>query len=104
MGSGIAQVSAHAGLSVIMQDVTDALLNRGLMTIGKSLQRDVDKQRLALDEKQQIISRITPTKDLADLHDTDFVLEAITEDPKVKSELFKGLDQMVRPDVILASN
>ena len=104
MGSGIAQVSARAGLSVIMQDVTDALLNRGLMTIGKSLQRDVDKQRLALDEKQQIISRITPTKDLADLRDTDFVLEAITEDPTVKSELFKGLDQTVRPDVILASN
>ena len=104
MGSGIAQVSARAGLSVIMQDVTDALLNRGLMTIGKSLQRDVDKQRLSLDEKQQIISRITPTKDLADLRDTDFVLEAITEDPTVKSELFKGLDQTVRPDVILASN
>ena len=104
MGSGIAQVSARAGLSVIMQDVTDAFLSRRLTTIDKSLQRDVDKQRLTLDEKQQIISRITPTKDPADLRDTDFLVEAVTEDSTVKLDLFKRLDQTVKPEVILASN
>lgn len=104
MGNGIAQVSARAGLSVIMQDLTDDFLSRGLMSIDKSLQRDVDKQRLALDDKQQIISRITPTKDLAELGDTDFVVEAVTEELAVKLDIFRRLDQTVRPDVILASN
>lgn len=104
MGNGIAQISARAGLSVVMHDVTDEFLGRGLLTINKSLQRDVDKERLALDEKQQIVSRIKPTKELADLGDVDFVVEAITEDLTVKVDLFRRLDQTVRPDVILASN
>jgi 3-hydroxybutyryl-CoA dehydrogenase len=104
MGNGIAQISARAGLSVVMHDVTDEFLGRGLLTIDKSLQRDVDKQRLALDEKQQIVSRIKPTKELADLGDVDFVVEAITEDLTVKVDLFRRLDQTVRADVILASN
>jgi len=104
MGSGIAQVSARAGLSVVMQDVTDEFLSRGLLTIDKSLQRDVDKQRLGLDEKQQIVSMIKPTRDLADLRDVDFVVEAVTEDLTVKLDLFRRLDQTVRPNVILSSN
>ena len=104
MGNGIAQISARAGLSVVMHDVTDEFLGRGLLTINKSLQRDVDKERLALDEKQQIVSRIKPTKELADLGDVDFVVEAITEDLTVKVDLFRRLDQTVRADVILASN
>ncbi len=104
MGNGIAQISARAGLSVVMHDVTDEFLGRGLLTIDKSLQRDVDKERLALDEKQQIVSRIKPTKELADLGDVDFVVEAITEDLTVKVDLFRRLDQTVRADVILASN
>jgi 3-hydroxybutyryl-CoA dehydrogenase len=104
MGNGIAQISARAGLSVVMHDVTDEFLARGLLTIDKSLQRDVDKKRLALDEKQQIVSRIKPTKEIAGLRDVDFVVEAITEDLKVKVGLFRRLDQTVRADVILASN
>jgi len=104
MGNGIAQISARAGLSVVMHDVTDEFLGRGLLAIDKSLQRDVDKERLALDEKQQIVSRIKPTKELADLSDVDFAVEAITEDLGVKLDLFRRLDQTVRPDVILASN
>jgi 3-hydroxybutyryl-CoA dehydrogenase len=104
MGNGIAQVSARAGFSVLMHDVTDEFLNRGLGAIEKSLQRDVDKQRLSLDEKQTIISRIKATKDVSDLSGVDFVVEAITEDLAVKLDMFKRLDATARPDVILSSN
>ncbi|HEX8186446.1 MAG TPA: 3-hydroxybutyryl-CoA dehydrogenase [Blastocatellia bacterium] len=104
MGNGIAQAAARAGLKVVMRDVSDDFLKRGLSTIDKSLQRDVDKQRLASDEKQEIIARIKPVTNLANLHEMDFVVEAITEDFSVKSEVFRQLDQIVRPDVILASN
>ncbi len=104
MGNGIAQVAARAGLAVVMRDVADEFLKRGLSTIDKSLQRDVDKQRLASAEKQEIIERIKPTTDLSDLRETDFVVEAITEDLAAKSEIFRSLDKIVRPEVILASN
>ena len=104
MGNGIAQVAARAGLAVVMRDVADEFLKRGLSTIDKSLQRDVDKQRLASAEKQEIIERIKHTTDLSDLRETDFVVEAITEDLAAKSEIFRSLDKIVRPEVILASN
>jgi len=104
MGSGIAQVAARAALNVIMHDVTDEFLSRGLVNIDKSLQRDVDKQRLTSDEKQQIVSQIRPTTKLADLGSVDFVIEAITEDPVVKADMFRRVDAIVRNDVILASN
>ena len=104
MGSGIAQVSARAGFSVVMHDVTDEFLGRGVLAIDKSLQRDVDKERLALDEKQQILSRIKPTRELADLRDVDLAIEAITENLAAKSDLLRRLDQTVRPGVIMASN
>jgi 3-hydroxybutyryl-CoA dehydrogenase len=104
MGSGIAQVAARAGLSVVMHDVTDEFLARGFSTIDKSIQRDVDKQRLVAKEKDGIMSRIRPTRDLAALAEADFLVEAVTEDLAVKRDLFQKLDQIVRPDVILASN
>ncbi|MFY9571774.1 MAG: 3-hydroxybutyryl-CoA dehydrogenase [Blastocatellia bacterium] len=104
MGNGIAQVAARAGLPVVLHDVTDEFLNRGLSAIDSSLNRDVDKQRLALNEKQQIISRINPSKELSDLGDVDFVVEAVTENLTVKSDLFRQLDRIVKPEVILASN
>jgi 3-hydroxybutyryl-CoA dehydrogenase len=104
MGSGIAQVSARASFTVIMHDVTDEFLGRGLVNIDKSLQRDVDKQRLTSGEKQQIVSRIRPTTKIADLGSVDFVIEAITEDPIAKADMFRRVDAIVRPEVILASN
>ncbi|HSQ19058.1 MAG TPA: 3-hydroxybutyryl-CoA dehydrogenase [Blastocatellia bacterium] len=104
MGNGIAQVSARSGLFVVMQDVSEELLGRGLQAIDKSLQRDIEKQRLMPEEKQQIVSRIKPTKDLGDISEVDFVIEAVTEDLAVKKDLFRLLDQTVRSDVILASN
>jgi len=104
MGNGIAQTAARAGLEVVMHDVSEELIAGGLSTIGKSLQRDVDKERLTLDDKDGIISRIKTTTDLADLSSTEFVVEAVTENFAVKSELFRRLDKVVAPPVILASN
>ncbi|HKP85789.1 MAG TPA: 3-hydroxybutyryl-CoA dehydrogenase [Blastocatellia bacterium] len=104
MGNGIAQAAARAGLSVVMRDVTDEFLKRGLSTVDKSLQRDVDKERLSPQEKQEIISRIRPSTELAALRDCDFVVEAITESLPAKSDVLRQLDQMTRPEVILASN
>lgn len=104
MGNGIAQVGARAGLSVVMHDVTDELLSRGMSAIDKSLQRDVDKQRMTVEEKGQIVSRIKPSTELADVRDTDFVVEAVTENLAVKTGLFTRIDRIVRDEVILASN
>jgi 3-hydroxybutyryl-CoA dehydrogenase len=104
MGNGIAQTAARAGLSVVIHDVADEFIARGLSSIGKSLQRDVDKQRLTSEDKRAIISRIKTTTDLADLSSTEFVVEAVTENLAVKSELFRRLDRIVAPPVILASN
>ena len=104
MGNGIAQVAARAGLDVILRDVTHDLLVRALGTIDKSLQRDVDKQRLTVEAKREIIARIKSTTVVADFESVDFVVEAIYEDFSAKAELLKELDRVCRAEVILASN
>jgi len=104
MGNGIAQVAARAGFQVVMRDIGEDFLARGMKAIDKSLQRDVDKERLAPAEKQAIVERIRTTTDLSEFRDAFLVVEAITEDLQVKTELFKTLDQIARPDAILASN
>ena len=104
MGNGIAQVAARAGYTVVMRDVKDEFLERGMSAIDKSLQRDVDKERLKEAEKQSIIGRISTTTELGALREASFVIEAVTEDLQVKTEVFKTLDQITKPDAILASN
>jgi 3-hydroxybutyryl-CoA dehydrogenase len=104
MGNGIAQVAARAGYDVVMRDVTEEFLQRGLQAIDKSLQRDVDKERLGENEKHQIIKRIKTTTELSSLTGAAFVIEAITEDQNIKTNLFRELDQIVNPATILASN
>jgi 3-hydroxybutyryl-CoA dehydrogenase len=104
MGNGIAQVAARAGFAVAMRDVSEDLLKRGLATIDKSLQRDVDKARLTGDDKQQIVARLRTTVELDDLSDCDFVIEAITENFEAKAEVFRALDRLLRREAILASN
>ena len=104
MGNGIAQVAARAGYDVVMRDVSEHFLQRGMQAIDKSLQRDVDKERLAENEKQQIISRIRTTTELQALSAASFVIEAITEDQNIKTGLFRELDQIVSRQSILASN
>ena len=104
MGNGIAQVAARAGFQVLMRDLTEDFLKRGFSTIDKNLQRDVDKARLSVEEKQEILARIATTTELDAFGEVDFVVEAISEDFRIKSELFETLDKIVRPEVILASN
>jgi len=104
MGNGIAQVAARAGFDVVMRDVAPEFLARGRAAIDKSLQRDVDKERLSADEKQTILGRVRTTTDLDDLRDAFIVVEAVTENLNLKSELFKALDGIMKSHAILASN
>jgi 3-hydroxybutyryl-CoA dehydrogenase len=104
MGNGIAQVAARAGFHVVMRDVGEEYLQRGLQAIDKSLHRDVDKGRLTADEKQEILARVRTTTDVADLSGASFVVEAITESYEAKREVFAALDRVVGPEAILASN
>lgn len=104
MGNGIAQVCARAGYAVVMRDIKQEFLERGLQTINKSLQRDVDKERLKEEEKREIISRIKPTTDWDALKEASLVVEAVSEDFNIKSEVFRQLDELTGPEVILASN
>ena len=104
MGNGIAQVAARAGFDVVMRDVSDEFLARGMTAIDGSLQRDVDKERLSREEKQAIIGRIKTTTDLSGLSDALIVVEAVTEDIAVKTEVFRALDQITTANAILASN
>jgi 3-hydroxybutyryl-CoA dehydrogenase len=104
MGNGIAQVAARAGLSVVMRDVADQFLARGLAMIDKSLSRDVGKQRLTAEAKLEIQSRIRTTTGIEEMADSDFVIEAVTEDLSVKSELFRQLDGIAKPSAVFASN
>lgn len=104
MGNGIAQVAARAGFTVVMRDVQEQFLQRGLAAIDKNLQRDVDKERLSAEEKQRILGRIETTTDLAALSSAFLVVEAVTEDLDVKTDVFKALDQVTPPSTILASN
>jgi 3-hydroxybutyryl-CoA dehydrogenase len=104
MGSGIAQVAATAGLQVILNDIKPEFVAKGMGVIKKNLSRDVEKGRKTADEMTAILSRITPSTDLADGKDVDFVVEAIVENMEAKSSLFSKLDEICPPHAILASN
>ncbi|MGH9863265.1 MAG: 3-hydroxyacyl-CoA dehydrogenase family protein [Candidatus Acidiferrales bacterium] len=104
MGSGIAQVIAQAGFSVTVREVSDELLDNGFQGIERSLQKFVDKNQLSEVEKKATLSRLRRTTSVADLKDSDLVIEAITENPKLKKELFAELDRLCPKHTILASN
>ncbi len=104
MGNGIAQVAARVGYTVILRDVQDEFLERGMKSIDRSLQRDVDKARLTDEEKRTIINRISVTIAMDSLKDADFVVEAVTENFEVKADIFRALDELTKPEAILASN
>jgi len=104
MGNGIAQVSARAGYDVVLHDVRNEFTERGMSAIDKSLQRDVDKERLSGADKQSIIGRIKTTTDLGGLRNASLIVEAITENETIKSNLFTELDRLTGPSTILASN
>ena len=104
MGNGIAHVFARAGYSVVLCDVEQRFLNRGLETIIRNLDREVAKSRLSAEDKESTLRRIDPVTDRARLADCDFIVEAATEKIEIKAEIFRDLDRVARPDVILASN
>jgi 3-hydroxybutyryl-CoA dehydrogenase len=104
MGNGIAQVAARAGYDVMMHDVTAEFLKRGMKAIDRNLQRDVDKERLSTEDKQSVLGRIKITTDLEAFSEAAFVIEAVTENLNVKTEVFKTLDRVTSPETILASN
>jgi 3-hydroxybutyryl-CoA dehydrogenase len=104
MGSGIAQVFAQAGLDVRLIDSAPGALDRARATIEKSLGKLLEKSRITADERDSALARLWTGVNLDALSDVDYVVEAVFEDAAVKRELFARLDQLTRPDVILASN
>jgi 3-hydroxybutyryl-CoA dehydrogenase len=104
MGSGIAQVFAHAGYSVRLQDTAPGALDRARHTIEKSLTRFVEKGRVTPEDRDATLGRLKISGDLAALADVDYVIEAVVEDAAAKRALFTRLDTLVKPGVILASN
>ena len=104
MGNGIAHVFARGGCQVVLCDVEQRFLDRGLTTIGKNLEREVAKNKITADEKASTLKRIEPTLDRTKLSGCDFVVEAATEKFEIKAEIFRDLDRVCRPEIILASN
>jgi 3-hydroxybutyryl-CoA dehydrogenase len=104
MGNGIAQVAARAGYDVVMRDVSTEFLERGMKAIDRNLQRDVDKERLTGEEKKSVLGRINTTTELDAFKGAAFVIEAVTENLDVKTEVFKALDRVTPAETILASN
>lgn len=104
MGSGIAQVSAAAGWDVVLRDITDEALTRGVDGIKASYDKFVSKGRMEAHDAEQALARITATTDLDAAADADVVVEAVFEKLEVKHEIFRALDKIVREDAVLASN
>jgi len=104
MGNGIAHVFSKFGFNVLMVDVKAEFVERGLGTITKNMEREVAKNKLTAGDRDAALQRIRTSTERKELAQCDFVVEAATEKFDIKSELFRELDQMCRPDVILASN
>lgn len=104
MGNGIAQTCAAAGFDVVLMEVADAPLQKGMASITKSLDKFVEKQKLSQMERDATLGRIKATTDVKDLKDCDLVIEAIIENMDAKLKLFKQLDDMLGPDAIICSN
>jgi 3-hydroxybutyryl-CoA dehydrogenase len=104
MGNGIAHVAAASGLEVIMNDVKQEFVDKGLKSIEKNLDRSVSKGKMSADEKSAIMGRIKPSIDLEDFRNADFVVEAIIESLDLKKQVFQKLDEILMPGKVLASN
>jgi 3-hydroxybutyryl-CoA dehydrogenase len=104
MGHGIAQVTAQAGYDVVVREVDDATLQKGIGKIEKQLARAVEKGKLEQPEADAVRARIHPTTDYADFADCDLVIEAITEDLGLKLEMWRELDAIVKDGAVLATN
>ena len=104
MGNGIAQVAAHSGFRVVMSDIADSFVQKGLATISKNLDRMVEKGKIPSQKKDEMLGRIKGTVQLKDMAETNFVVEAAVENESLKLNIFKELDQVCRREIILSSN
>jgi len=104
MGNGIAQVAAYSGLRVVMSDIADSFVQKGLGNISKNLDRMVEKGKIPSQKKDEVMGRVKGTIQIQDMAEVDFVVEAATENESLKLNIFKELDQVCKKDVILSSN
>ncbi len=104
MGGGIAQVAAQSGLQVVLNDIDAAFIDKRVAFIDKTLSRNVEKGRITEEDKQAVLARLIPSTDLQDAADVDFVVEAAVENMELKEQIFRKLDEITRPGVILATN
>lgn len=104
MGNGIAQVAAMAGLDVIMNDINDEFVQRGMKNITSILSKNVEKGKMTAEEKDIILGRIKTSTNLKDMAPCDYVVEAATENEPIKFQIFRDLDTICKPEAILASN
>ena len=104
MGNGIAQTCASAGFNVVLMEVAEQPLQRGIAGITKSLDKFVEKGKLPQAERDAVLARIKPTTNVADMKDCDLVIEAIVENVDIKTELFRKLDDLLAPHAIICTN
>ncbi len=104
MGNGIAQAFSLAGINVTMTDISDSAIQRGLSTISGSLDRLIKKDKLTAEQKAAALALIATSTDTASLGDCDLIVEAATENEALKIKIFRQLDELAKPDAILASN
>ena len=104
MGNGIAQVFAAAGFQVVLHDITEEALRRGIDSIGNSLDRLLKKEKISQQEKQAVLDNIEGVIDLDHMDDVDLVVEAASEDLEIKCKIFQALDRICKPEAVLASN
>jgi len=104
MGNGIAQVAAMSGLNVIMSDIKEEFVQRGLQNITKVLSRNVEKGKMSAQDKDAVLGRLKTSVNLKDHAAADYVVEAATENEPIKFQIFRDLDSACRPGVILATN
>jgi len=104
MGNGIAQISAAAGLPVVMVDISDAAVSRGVATIGGSLDRLVKKEKMTAADRDAVLARVTATTDNSKLSSCDLVIEAATENEQLKIKILKDLCAHLQPRALVATN
>ncbi len=104
MGSGIAHVASLSQYSVLLMDINEHLVEKGINSINSNMDRQIKKNSITLDDKQIALDRISLTTELNDLKSVDFVIEAATEDRKIKGRIFQELDKICKEDTILTTN
>jgi 3-hydroxybutyryl-CoA dehydrogenase len=104
MGAGIAQVCAQAGYSVLLNDLKQEFVDRGLGVIKKNLSRQVEKERMTAQQMEEILNNLTPSTALTDAKEVDLIIEAAVENMEIKTKIFGQLDEIAPAHAILASN